>query len=159
MQRVPFLGKSTCFSNKSYQHLRAFSEQKILWPFAFGIPHAPLSLWSIVPSAFFVIGVSYKESSLLSHCCSMHMENESLMQAIVVRGSVCTVCSRNGTFVWEFTIAQCQATGKGSRLNHETEKHRYHFRFLRSDPLSSIIRDSWVLFLVIFFLELVFLVF
>lgn len=61
MQRVPFLGKSTCFSNKSYQHLRAFSEQKILWPFAFGIPHAPLSLWSIVPSAFFVIGVSYKE--------------------------------------------------------------------------------------------------
>lgn len=99
-----------------------------------------------------------KRSSLLSHCCSMHMENESLMQATVVRGSVCTVCSRNGTFVWEFTIAQCQATGKGSRLSHETKNHRYHFRFLRSDPLSSIVKDSRVLFLVIFFLELVFLV-
>lgn len=91
-------------------------------------PSCAVSPWSIVSSASFVNGVSHKEVSLLSHCCSMRVENESLMQASVVRGSVCTDYARNGTFRLKIRHRTMPGCLQDFHSCHATENHRYHPR-------------------------------
>lgn len=107
---------------------------------------APVPSWPIVPSVSFVNGVPYKEVFPLSHCCSMRVENESLMLASVVHGSVCTSCTRNGTFRLKIRHRTMLYYLQGIHSSYIIENHRYHLRFFRcSNLLSSIMKNNELL--------------